>query len=1354
MIILTEDQKKQLKLLVGLSGVPNYVDAYNYIYINFKDQMPSDQAYWFQQAAEINRYINNPSSETPTQSGYFIQQVNKISGKNDSQIKIMTNMIAENVINDVLKSGVIPSLEHQVNDDIKVALDAGHLLVSQWGGAFYYWDLELASTGNKKLGQYIVEQGLDGQFIDITSTAMAHTIEDLGLGGDSFQPVIGAIKTFSSGYSDGLNPVAIIPALLGFTGLAQQLSEHSDQWIGLKVLFSTLQKLKVVDDIIDPVKGTVFNIEKSTFDDFLTYLLEIKQLDENITIENAIEKIFSDYTYGSEKNDELDGGLIIGIGNDTLFGLGGDDKLYGGLGQDRLVGGKGNDTLYGGVGNDKLYGGLGEDKLYGDSGDDILYAGNKKEDLDDKSKNYLYGGIGNDNIYGGSESDILVGNGGDDKIYGGDGNDILYAGDKENGLTARGGESDFLYGGKGNDILHYSKSFLFGGIGHLEGGEGFDTYKAGGTIIVNDSDGKGILYYDNKNLLGAEMRYQSDSLSPPPTLDFSKSGYDINDKTTGRLVEIARTDKYVRYIVTGDINFKYKDLTTEALDTRSKNDTDLGIKFYVTVYKDLPPPPPPFKPPHNPPTRSDPLTLDLNFDGKINTVELTHGVNFDLDGNKFAEKTSWISPEDGFVVLDLNKNNEIDNGGELFGTDTLLANGNKAIDGFQALAQYDENKDKIINEQDEVYSQLKIWKDLNQDGISQTNELFSLAELGVKSISVNNQNIDVTDENKVIHTNKATFEQEILVNGELIKKIGLAETLLFEVNTSNTVWQGEMSNETGIPLDILVLPDLPGYGSVASLHTVIANDTTGILKSLVSKFATTAAAEQLALTHQILLYWTNNQNISDSATTYSQEGMSKQQFEILKVLLGKSTEWSGWPPHHSAARELEAFYQKVLKSAYSQLLSQTTKKDFIDLILFQEERIYETTIRLQVVGSKSYATIQQATWDGKAPEPHPESVVANTQWKHIDTIWHGDFSLVIDSLTDIFLKDNQLGRNEIEQFNFIVKGLDLDHTVLYQELLEQFAIKAQGIEDETLRNLLLETVYAQDDNLIGTEQNNVISSLGGNDNITTLGGDDTVYGGIGNDTIYGGVGNDYLEGNQNDDKIYGDDGNDTLIGGTNRDYLEGGIGNDTYIFSLGDGQDTINSYENNNLKIDRIIFNEGIEASSVSVKRDGNDLIIKYSEQDQITVRSYFDINGEAAGRIDQIIFIDGTIWDVATIKAKVLAATAGNDILQGYNGADHLEGLAGNDTLYGYAGSDVLTGGFGNDYLDGGAGNDSYIFNLGDGQDTINSYENNNLKIDRIIFNEGIEASSVSVKRDGNDLIIKYSEQDQITVRGYFDST
>ena len=32
---------------------PNYVEACNYIYRTFKDQMLAEQAYWFQQASEV-----------------------------------------------------------------------------------------------------------------------------------------------------------------------------------------------------------------------------------------------------------------------------------------------------------------------------------------------------------------------------------------------------------------------------------------------------------------------------------------------------------------------------------------------------------------------------------------------------------------------------------------------------------------------------------------------------------------------------------------------------------------------------------------------------------------------------------------------------------------------------------------------------------------------------------------------------------------------------------------------------------------------------------------------------------------------------------------------------------------------------------------------------------------------------------------------------------------------------------------------------------------------------------------------------------------------------------------------------
>ncbi|MDM1020605.1 calcium-binding protein, partial [Acinetobacter sp. VNK23] len=256
-----------------------------------------------------------------------------------------------------------------------------------------------------------------------------------------------------------------------------------------------------------------------------------------------------------------------------------------------------------------------------------------------------------------------------------------------------------------------------------------------------------------------------------------------------------------------------------------------------------------------------------------------------------------------------------------------------------------------------------------------------------------------------------------------------------------------------------------------------------------------------------------------------------------------------------------------------------------------------------------------------------------------------------------------------------------------------------------------------------------------------------------NDVIQGYSSADQLNGLAGNDSLYGYAGNDTLTGGTGNDYLDGGVGNDTYIFSLGDGQDTIQSYENNASKLDRIVFNAGIEVADVSLKRQDNDLIVKYSENDQITVKNYFDSNGATAYRIDQVIFADGTVWNVEVVKAKVLEATAANDVIQGYSSADQLNGLAGNDSLYGYAGNDTLTGGTGNDYLDGGVGNDTYIFSLGDGQDTIQSYESNASKLDRIIFTDGITATDVTVTRQGNDLIVKYSENDQVTVKYYFDN-
>jgi hypothetical protein len=130
-----------------------------------------------------------------------------------------------------------------------------------------------------------------------------------------------------------------------------------------------------------------------------------------------------------------------------------------------------------------------------------------------------------------------------------------------------------------------------------------------------------------------------------------------------------------------------------------------------------------------------PLILDLNGDG-VQTLSYTAGVQFDLLANGRSVDTGWVSSSDGLLVLDRNHDGAITNGSELFGTATTLANGSKAPNGYAALRETDSNGDGVINSQDSIYADLRVWVDANSDGISQTGELKSLASAGVASISL------------------------------------------------------------------------------------------------------------------------------------------------------------------------------------------------------------------------------------------------------------------------------------------------------------------------------------------------------------------------------------------------------------------------------------------------------------------------------------------------------------------------------------------------------------------------------------------------------------------------------------------
>ena len=131
-----------------------------------------------------------------------------------------------------------------------------------------------------------------------------------------------------------------------------------------------------------------------------------------------------------------------------------------------------------------------------------------------------------------------------------------------------------------------------------------------------------------------------------------------------------------------------------------------------------------------------PIVLDLDGNG-ITTTAAAEGVSFDLAGNGQKAQVGWVGGGDGLLVRDLNGDGVINDGRELFGIGTQLANGQRAGHGYDAMADLDGNKDGRLDAQDAAFSQLKVWKDVDLDGQTDAGELQGLVDLGIVSLDLN-----------------------------------------------------------------------------------------------------------------------------------------------------------------------------------------------------------------------------------------------------------------------------------------------------------------------------------------------------------------------------------------------------------------------------------------------------------------------------------------------------------------------------------------------------------------------------------------------------------------------------------------
>lgn len=102
-------------------------------------------------------------------------------------------------------------------------------------------------------------------------------------------------------------------------------------------------------------------------------------------------------------------------------------------------------------------------------------------------------------------------------------------------------------------------------------------------------------------------------------------------------------------------------------------------------------------------------------------------MSFDIDADGQADEIAQLQQGYGFLALDKNGDNQINDGSELFGA----LSGN----GFADLAQYDDDQNGYIDENDAVFDQLSVWvKNEGED------KMVSLKDAGIGAIAT--QNVD------------------------------------------------------------------------------------------------------------------------------------------------------------------------------------------------------------------------------------------------------------------------------------------------------------------------------------------------------------------------------------------------------------------------------------------------------------------------------------------------------------------------------------------------------------------------------------------------------------------------------------
>ncbi|RKG37263.1 calcium-binding protein [Acinetobacter rongchengensis] len=712
----------------------------------------------------------------------------------------------------------------------------------------------------------------------------------------------------------------------------------------------------------------------------------------------------------------------------------------------------------------------------------------------------------------------------------------------------------------------------------------------------------------------------------------------------------------------------------------------------------------------------DPLVIDINNDGVINTVAENgyQGALFDHDNDGFRTATGWVAPGDGLLVRDKNNDGIINNGGELFGDNTLLANGEFAKNGIEALADLDSNGDGILDSNDQAFNEIKVWQDLNSDGISTSDELFSLLDVDITSINLSS----LTNVNSEV-------EGGIVKNQINFTKNDGSSSIIADVNFTNNPLYARNDNII-VSNEVATLPNVIGAGRLATLHQAASSSSELELVLRQYQNATTRA-EQKNLLDKLMLEWAktdpqyNDNDIgimrhenldwveSSSSTNVirltpnsplpsyitqpppAPEVANQQLKNIVKFInatLGIAPTTMLYEIHDSQIDKYTEAYNAIKENLYKQLLNKTILKpylDAIDVYTDAEYLLYDFTNLAQLINQKYQTSPIQA----------------------------------LEDLKDLFLINGR-----ILEFGGWEKGLlllsewrdTLGSSPLYQAKVDKIFNEFDSV--------LLKSTSENDLVFIQNSVNNLFEALGGDDTLIIKNSSGLI--------------------------VNGGDGDDVIVSGVGSDYLIGGTGKNSYIFYQGAGNDFI-AYNTLGFDFDKLVF-LNINSTDVEFYKQNQNLIIKYGVNDTVTLIGALDASStkEVIFKFHDVLHTLNSLRDVPLPNLN----TTDNDLyLNGWNGVDILTANSNDNQIYAFDGNDTITGDTGNDRLHGGIGQDTYIFRSGDGVDEI--YESDfSIEANTVSFQNVNSADVQSVVFEGNDLVIKYGATDKLVLKNYINNS